>query len=85
VLAQALADYLFDTEKALIRIDMSEYMEKHTVSRLIGAPPGRLGMVSIADVRVYRQGSLARNVNEAIRGDAHEHLLRGWLPCRQDV
>ena len=37
---QALADYLFDTEKALIRIDMSEYMEKHTVSRLIGAPPG---------------------------------------------
>ena len=38
---QALADYLFDTEKALVRIDMSEYMEKHTVSRLIGAPPGQ--------------------------------------------
>ena len=41
IAVQALADYLFDTEKALIRIDMSEYMEKHTVSRLIGAPPGQ--------------------------------------------
>ena len=39
-LAKALASYLFNTEEALIRIDMSEYMEKHTVSRLIGAPPG---------------------------------------------
>ena len=41
-LPQALASYLFNTEEALIRIDMSEYMEKHTVSRLIGAPPGAL-------------------------------------------
>ena len=39
-LAKALASYLFNTEEALIRIDMSEYMEKHSVSRLIGAPPG---------------------------------------------
>ncbi|OUL22576.1 ATP-dependent chaperone ClpB [Nostoc sp. 106C] len=42
-LAKALAAYMFDTEEALVRIDMSEYMEKHTVSRLIGAPPGYVG------------------------------------------
>ena len=42
-LAKALAAYLFDTEDALVRIDMSEYMEKHAVSRLIGAPPGYVG------------------------------------------
>ncbi len=42
-LAKALAEYLFDTEHALVRIDMSEYMEKHSVSRLIGAPPGYVG------------------------------------------
>ncbi len=42
-LARALAEFLFDTEEALIRIDMSEYMERHTVSRLIGSPPGYVG------------------------------------------
>ncbi|QUL79158.1 MULTISPECIES: ATP-dependent chaperone ClpB [unclassified Brevibacterium] len=42
-LAKSLADFLFDDEKALIRIDMSEYGEKHTVSRLVGAPPGYVG------------------------------------------
>ncbi len=42
-LARALAEYLFNDEKAMIRIDMSEYMEKHSVSRLIGAPPGYVG------------------------------------------
>ncbi len=42
-LAKALAAYIFDDDKSLIRIDMSEYMEKHTVSRLIGAPPGYIG------------------------------------------
>ena len=42
-LAKALAAYLFDTEEALVRIDMSEYMEKHSVSRLLGAPPGYVG------------------------------------------
>ena len=42
-LAKALAAYLFDTEDAIVRIDMSEYMEKHTVARLIGAPPGYVG------------------------------------------
>jgi ATP-dependent Clp protease ATP-binding subunit ClpB len=42
-LARALAEFLFDDEDAMIRIDMSEYMEKHTVARLIGAPPGYVG------------------------------------------
>lgn len=42
-LARVLAEFLFDDEKALVRLDMSEYMEKHTVSRLIGAPPGYVG------------------------------------------
>jgi ATP-dependent Clp protease ATP-binding subunit ClpB len=42
-LARALAEFLFDDERAMVRIDMSEYMEKHTVARLIGAPPGYIG------------------------------------------
>lgn len=42
-LAKALAAFLFDSEDAMVRIDMSEYMEKHSVSRLIGAPPGYVG------------------------------------------
>ena len=42
-LARSLADFMFDDERAMIRIDMSEYMEKHSVSRLIGAPPGYVG------------------------------------------
>jgi len=42
-LARALAEFLFDTEQAMVRIDMSEFMEKHSVSRLIGAPPGYVG------------------------------------------
>ena len=42
-LARALAEFLFDDERSMVRLDMSEYMEKHTVSRLIGAPPGYVG------------------------------------------
>jgi ATP-dependent Clp protease ATP-binding subunit ClpB len=42
-LARALAEFLFDDERAMVRLDMSEYMEKHTVARLIGAPPGYVG------------------------------------------
>jgi len=42
-LARALAEFMFDSEQAMVRIDMSEYMEKHTVSRLVGAPPGYVG------------------------------------------
>ncbi len=54
-LARALAEYLFDDEQAMVRIDMSEYMEKHTVARLIGAPPGYVG---------YEEGG---QLTEAIR------------------
>ena len=43
-LARALAEFMFDSEQAIVRIDMSEYMEKHTVARLIGAPPGYVGL-----------------------------------------
>jgi ATP-dependent Clp protease ATP-binding subunit ClpB len=43
LLAKALAQFLFDDEKAMVRLDMTEYMEKHTVARLIGAPPGYIG------------------------------------------
>ena len=43
-LARALAEFLFDSDQAVIRIDMSEYMERHAVSRLIGAPPGYVGL-----------------------------------------
>src|SRR6185312_267040 len=42
-LCKALAEFLFDTQDAMVRIDMSEFMEKHSVSRLIGAPPGYVG------------------------------------------
>ena len=42
-LARALAEFLFDDEQAMVRIDMSEYQEKHTVSRMLGAPPGYVG------------------------------------------
>src|SRR5947207_10469812 len=42
-LARALAEFLFDDENAMVRIDMSEYMERHAVARLIGAPPGYVG------------------------------------------
>ncbi len=42
-LARALAEFLFDDERAMVRIDMSEYMEKHSVARLVGAPPGYVG------------------------------------------
>ncbi len=62
-LARALAEYLFDTEDALIRIDMSEYQEKHTVSRLIGAPPGYVG---------YEEGG---QLTEAVRRRPYSVLL----------
>src|SRR5204862_3920387 len=54
-LAKALADFLFDDERAMIRIDMSEYGEKHSVARLVGAPPGYVG---------YDQGG---QLTEAVR------------------
>ena len=62
-LAKALAANLFDTEEALVRIDMSEYMEKHTVSRLMGAPPGYIG---------YEEGG---QLTEAIRRRPYSVIL----------
>jgi len=62
-LARALAEFLFDDETAMIRIDMSEYMEKHTVSRLIGAPPGYVG---------YEEGG---QLSEAVRRRPYSVIL----------
>jgi ATP-dependent Clp protease ATP-binding subunit ClpB len=62
-LARALADFLFDNEQAMVRIDMSEYMEKHSVSRLIGAPPGYVG---------YDEGG---QLTEAVRRHPYSVIL----------
>ena len=62
-LARALAEFLFDDENAMIRIDMSEYQEKHTVSRLVGAPPGYVG---------YDQGG---QLTEAVRRHPYSVVL----------
>jgi ATP-dependent Clp protease ATP-binding subunit ClpB len=62
-LTKALAEYLFDDENALIRIDMSEYMEKHAVARLIGAPPGYVG---------YEEGG---QLTEAVRRRPYSVIL----------
>ena len=62
-LARALADFLFDNENAMVRIDMSEYMERHSVSRLIGAPPGYVG---------YEEGG---QLTEAIRRRPYQVVL----------
>jgi ATP-dependent Clp protease ATP-binding subunit ClpB len=62
-LARALAEFLFDDEKAMVRLDMSEYMEKHTVSRLIGAPPGYVG---------YEEGG---QLTEAVRRRPYSVIL----------
>ncbi len=62
-LTKALADFLFDTEQAIVRIDMSEFMEKHSVARLIGAPPGYVG---------YEQGGA---LTEAVRRKPYSIIL----------
>ncbi len=61
--ARALAEFLFDDENAMVRIDMSEYMEKHTVARLIGAPPGYVG---------YEEGG---QLSEAVRRRPYSVIL----------
>jgi ATP-dependent Clp protease ATP-binding subunit ClpB len=61
--ARALAEFLFDDERAMVRIDMSEYMEKHAVARLIGAPPGYVG---------YEEGG---QLTEAVRRRPHAVIL----------
>jgi len=62
-LARALAEFLFDDEEAMVRLDMSEYMEKHTVSRLVGAPPGYVG---------YEEGG---QLTEAVRRRPYRVIL----------
>jgi ATP-dependent Clp protease ATP-binding subunit ClpB len=62
-LSKALAEFLFDDESAIVRIDMSEYMEKHTVARLIGAPPGYVG---------YEEGG---QLSEAVRRKPYSVVL----------
>ena len=61
--ARALAEFLFDDERAMVRLDMSEYMEKHAVARLIGAPPGYVG---------YEEGG---QLTEAVRRRPHSVIL----------
>jgi ATP-dependent Clp protease ATP-binding subunit ClpB len=73
-LSRALAEFLFDDEHAMIRIDMSEYMEKHTVSRLIGAPPGYVG---------YEEGG---QLSEAVRRKPYSVVLFDEIEkAHQDV
>ena len=62
-LARALAEFMFDTQEAMVRIDMSEYMEKHSVSRLVGAPPGYIG---------YEEGG---QLTEAVRRRPYSVVL----------
>jgi ATP-dependent Clp protease ATP-binding subunit ClpB len=73
-LSRALAEFLFDDENAMIRIDMSEYMEKHTVARLIGAPPGYVG---------YEEGG---QLSEAVRRRPYSVVLFDEIEkAQQDV
>jgi ATP-dependent Clp protease ATP-binding subunit ClpB len=73
-LARALAEFLFDDEQAMVRIDMSEYMERHTVSRLVGAPPGYVG---------YEEGG---QLTEAVRRRPYSVLLLDEIEkAHQDV
>ena len=73
-LAKALAEFLFDDEQALVRIDMSEYMEQHTVSRLLGAPPGYVG---------YEEGG---QLTEAVRRKPYCVILLDEIEkAHQDV
>jgi len=73
-LAKALADFLFDDERAIVRIDMSEYSEKHSVARLVGAPPGYVG---------YEQGG---QLTEAVRRRPYSVVLLDEVEkAHQDV
>ncbi len=73
-LARALAEFMFDSEQAIVRIDMTEYMERHTVSRLIGAPPGYVG---------YEEGG---QLTEAIRRRPYSVILLDEIEkAHQDV
>jgi ATP-dependent Clp protease ATP-binding subunit ClpC len=83
-LAKALAEFLFGSESALVRIDMSEYMEKHSLSRLIGAPPGYIGH----DEEGQLTGSLRRKPYSVVLLDeiekAHPDILNVFLQLFDD-
>ena len=66
-LAKALAEYLFNDENAMVRIDMSEYQERHAVSRMIGSPPGYVG---------YDEGG---QLTEAVRRKEDTRMLMGVI------
>ena len=76
-LAKALADFLFDDERAMVRIDMSEYGEKHSVARLVGAPPGYVGyeeggqLTEAVRRRPYSRGAARRGREGPPRGLRH--------------
>src|SRR4030088_1544596 len=73
-LSKALAEFLFDTDEAMVRIDMSEFMERHSVSRLVGAPPGYVG---------YDEGG---QLTEAVRRRPYSVLLLDEIEkAHQDV
>src|ERR1044072_7003851 len=83
-LARALAEFVFDDDQALIRIDMSEYQEKHTVSRMIGAPPGYVGY----DEAGQLTASVRRKPYSVVRVDevekAHPEVLNVLLQLLDD-
>ncbi|MCX7831059.1 MAG: AAA family ATPase, partial [Acidobacteria bacterium] len=83
-MAKVLARYLFDSEDALIRIDMSEYMEKHSVARLIGAPPGYVGFEEGGQLteRVHRQPYSVILLDEIEK--AHPDVLNVLLQVLDD-
>ena len=80
-LAKALAEYLFNTDEAMVRLDMSEYMEKHSVSRLVGAPPGYVGYdeggqlteaVRSALYHIGKKTHTNRHCNPLARSSSHQ-------------
>ena len=81
-LARALAEFLFDDERAMIRIDMSEYQEKHTVSRLVGAPPGYVGYEEGGQLtEAVRRRPYSRDAVRRDREGAPRRLQRAAAGC----
>ena len=74
-LARALAQFLFDDEQAIIRIDMSEYQEKHAVSRMIGAPPGYVGYEEAG--QLTEAGATATVRGRSVRRDRERRYSEG--------
>ena len=88
-LAKALAQFLFNTEDALVRIDMSEYMERHNVSRLVGAPPGYVGYEEggqlTESVRRRPYAVVLFDEVEKAHGDVFNILLQVTLPFQAAI